>query len=430
MGLRPARGAAVFIAIIAVLLSFGAWWVHRSIPPLTGRVTLSGLSAPVNVRFDKFAIPHVLARSDADAWRAVGYLQGRDRLWQMELYRRAASGRLSELLGDATIAIDQRFLTLGLRLAAQGEWERTTPEVRTAFENHAAGVNAAMSVSRGQLPLEHQLLGLTPEPWTPVDSLAISKLFAWRLGENHRAELLRYELMNEIGIRGLELFPGSPEWAPVTLAPDKGQGVRGKGQRVRGEGHDIRYPPGLEWLSPDAHAMSNGWVIHGSRTASGRPILANDPHLAIEMPSVWWEVHVVSDTLNVAGVTIPGIPFIVIGHNERLGWGLTNVGSDVQDFFVEQLDPSRQRYRIGDEWVPLETRRHEIRVSGREQSVIFDVRSTRHGPVMNAADWQEAYPGDPALPPHLGETVLALRWHPVLEGNSAAAFEGLARATN
>jgi penicillin G amidase len=341
----------------------------------------------------------------------------------MELYRRAASGRLSELLGEATVAIDQRFLTLGLRVAAQREWERTTPDVRTAFENHAAGVNAAMFVGRGRLPLEHQLLGLTPEPWTPVDSLAISKLFAWRLGENHRAELIRYSLVQEIGPRGLELFPGSPEWAPVTLAPEKGRGVRGEGQ-------DFRYPPGLEWLSPDAHAMSNGWVIHGSRTASGRPILANDPHLAIEMPSVWWEVHVVSDTLNVAGVTIPGIPFIVIGHNERLGWGLTNVGSDVQDFFVEQLDPSRQRYRIGDEWVPLETRRHEIRVSGREQSVIFDVRSTRHGPVMNAADWQEAYPGDPALPPHLGETVLALRWHPVLEGNSAAAFEGLARATN
>jgi penicillin amidase len=349
----------------------------------------------------------------------------------MELYRRAASGRLSELLGDATVVIDQRFLTLGLRLAAEREWKRTTPQVRTAFENHAAGVNAAMSVSRGKFPLEHQLLGLMPEPWTPVDSLAISKLFAWRLGENHRAELLRYALVQEIGPRALELFPGSPDWAPVTLAPDTGQEARSKGR-------DVRYPPGLEWLSPDAHAMSNGWVIHGSRTASGRPILANDPHLAIELPSVWWEVHVVTDTLNVAGVTIPGIPFIVIGHNERLGWGLTNVGSDVQDFFVEQLDPSRQRYRVGDEWVPLETRRHEIRVSGRDEPVIFEVRSTRHGPVLNASDWQEAYPGDAALPAlssgegsaQLNETVLALRWHPVLEGNSAAAFDGLARSTS
>jgi penicillin amidase len=345
----------------------------------------------------------------------------------MELYRRAASGRLSELLGEVTVAIDQRFLTLGLRLAAEREWARTPPDVRTAFENFSAGVNAAMAVSARQRPLEMQLLGLTPEPWTPIDSLAISKLFAWRLGENHRAELLRYALFQEMGPRALELFPGAQGWAPVILAPSKGQTAWGEGQRYR-------YPPGLEWLSPDAHAMSNSWAIHGSRTASGRPILANDPHLAIEMPSVWWEVHVVAGALNVAGVTIPGIPFVVIGHNARVGWGLTNVGSDVQDFFVEQLDPSRQRYRVGDEWLPLQVRRHEIRVSGRDEPLVFDVPSTRHGPVRNAEDWYEVYPGDPALPglsSHLGETVLALKWHPVLDaGNAAAAFDGLARAAN
>jgi penicillin amidase len=175
--------------------------------------------------------------------------------------------------------------------------------------------------------------------------------------------------------------------------------------------------------------MGNSWVIHGSRTASGRPILANDPHLAIEMPSVWWEVHVVSDTLNVAGVTIPGIPFIVIGHNARIGWGLTNVGADVQDFFVEQLDPSRGFYRVGGDWVPLQMRRHEIRVRGRDAPVIFEVRTTRHGPIRNPDDWYEIYPGDAVPSERLDETVLALKWHPVLDGNAAAAFDGVARAT-
>ena len=174
--------------------------------------------------------------------------------------------------------------------------------------------------------------------------------------------------------------------------------------------------------------MSNSWVIHGSRTASGRPVLANDPHLAIELPSVWWEVHVVSGTLNVAGVTIPGIPFVVIGHNERIGWGLTNAGSDVQDFFVETLDPSRERYRVGGEWVPLQIRRHEIRVSGRNEPVIFDVRSTRHGPVRNPFEWFDVYAGDAALPAQLGETVLALKWQPVLEEDAAGAFDRLGRA--
>lgn len=444
----------MFVVLLAAA-TLAWWWIHRSLPPLDGRIPLPGLHGPVQVRFDLYAVPHVFTGSEVDAWRVVGYLQARDRLWQMELYRRAASGRLSELLGEPTISIDQRFLTLGLRMAAEREWSRTPEHIRTAFASYAAGVNAAMSTERGRLPLEHQLLGITPEPWTPVDSLAISKLFAWRLGENYRAELLRYALVGEMGERALELFPAQPAWAPQILGaagakrlrPE--QGAKSSSERERGwrppikaaaMGNSLRaaaeksatgaYPPGLEWLSPDAQAMSNSWVVHGSRTATGRPILANDPHLAVELPSVWWEVHVVAGTLSVAGVTIPGIPFVVIGHNERIGWGLTNLGSDVQDFFIEELDAARERYRVGDRWVPLEIRRHEIRVSGRRQPVTFHVRSTRHGPIRNAVDWFEPYAGDAPLPDAVGETVLALKWHPVLEANSAAAFDGLARAAN
>ena len=340
----------------------------------------------------------------------------------MELYRRAASGRLSELLGPATLAVDQRFLTLGLRVAAEREWARTPPDTRTAFENYAAGVNAVMNGDRGTLPLEHQLLGVAPEPWTPIDSVAISKLFAWRLGENHRAELLRWSLAAQIGPRALELFAPAADSAPVILPlTDQDTGTARLGELI--------YPPGLEWLSQDAHAMSNSWVIHGSRTASGRPILANDPHLAIEMPSPWWEVHIVSETLNVAGVTIAGIPFVVIGHNARIAWGLTNAGSDVQDFFVETIDPSRQHYRVGDAWVPLKIRQHQIRIRGRDEPVAFEVRSTRHGPVRNPQEWFDVYAGDAALPAQLGETVLALQWQPVLEEDSAGAFERLGRAS-
>jgi penicillin amidase len=420
---KAARGSAVGLTLLLAAAGLGWWWIHQSVPPLDGRLPLAGLHGTVEVRFDRFAVPHVFAGSDTDAWRAVGYLQARDRLWQMELYRRAASGRLSELLGEATIAVDQRFLTLGLRLAAEREWARTPHVIRTAFESFAAGVNTVIGADRRAMPLEHQLLGIAAEPWTPIDSLAISKLFAWRLGENHRAELLRYALVEELGPRAMELFPGATG-ATGALGAKGATGAQGA------IGAAGAYPPGLEWLSPDAHAMSNSWVVHGSRTASGRPILANDPHLAIEMPSVWWEVHVVSDSLNVAGVTIPGIPFVVIGHNARVGWGLTNVGSDVQDFFVEQLDPSRQRYRVGDEWVPLEVRRHDIRISGRDAPITFEVRSTRHGPVRNANDWQEVHAGDPSLSDTLGETALALKWDPVLDGNAAAAFDGLARATN
>ena len=433
--------------MLGSLFAIAWWWIHRSIAPLDGRIPLAGLSAPVEVRFDAFAVPHVFAGSDVDAWRAVGFLQARDRLWQMDLYRRAASGRLSELLGEPTIAVDQRFLTLGLRLAAEREWQQTAPDVRAAFEHYSAGVNAAIAVPRGRLPLEHQLLGVTPGPWTPIDSLAISKLFAWRLAENHRAELLRYALVEAVGPRALELFPSPPDWAPTVVessrigrladsqigrlkeSPDKSADrdfFLSANLRIRQSANPV---PGLEWLY-DSRAMSNAWVVHGSRTATGRPILANDPHLNVEMPSVWWEVHVVSDSLDVAGVTIPGIPFVVIGHNQHVGWGVTNVGTDVQDFFVERLDRERRQYQVGEQWLPLEIRRHEIRVRGRDQPFVFEVRSTRHGPVLGAERWRDLQPGDPPDTRPLPESVLALKWEVVQKPGAAAAFDRLARVRN
>ena len=450
MASKAASGAAVLLLLLVAVFAFGWWWIRRPILPLDGRLPLSGLLAPVEVRFDRFAIPHIYAGSDGDAWEAVGYLQARDRLWQMELYRRAASGRLSEVLGDDTIAIDRQFLTLELRRAAEVEWlriQRNAPGVRAAFERYAEGVNATMRVARGRLPLEIQLLRIQPEPWSPIDSLAIGKLFAWRLGENHTAELLRYSLVDAIGPRANELLPDMPEWAPTILDPRQGKGQRAEGRAVASRRSSVvslespvvsrqsrvasrPLPRGLEWLSPDARAMSNSWVVAGSRTASGRPLLANDPHLVMEMPSVWWEAHVVSDTLNVTGVTIPGIPFIVIGHNARLGWGLTNVGADVQDFFIEQLDSSRERYRVGDAWLPLEVTHHQIRVKGRDVPVEFDVRSTRHGPVLNTDAWRDVQPGPPSEPVRLDATVLALKWDAVFEGETAVAFDALARARN
>lgn len=232
MASKAASGAAVLLLLLVAVFAFGWWWIRRPILPLDGRLPLSGLLAPVEVRFDRFAIPHIYAGSDGDAWEAVGYLQARDRLWQMELYRRAASGRLSEVLGDDTIAIDRQFLTLELRRAAEVEWlriQRNAPGVRAAFERYAEGVNATMRVARGRLPLEIQLLRIQPEPWSPIDSLAIGKLFAWRLGENHTAELLRYSLVDAIGPRANELLPDMPEWAPTILDPRQGKGQRAEG---------------------------------------------------------------------------------------------------------------------------------------------------------------------------------------------------------
>ena len=376
MALRRARVRVVRTSVlaVAVILTLIWWWPRSVLPPLDGRIPLAGLERPVEVRFDAFGIPHISARSDGDAWMAVGYLQGRDRLWQMELYRRAASGRLAELLGENLVAIDQRFLTLGLRRAAELEWARAAPDVRQAVERYTAGVNAAMAADgRWKLPLELQLLRVQPSPWSPVDSLAIGKLFAWRLGENHAAELLRYALAQELGPRAADL-----------LGPEKGSE---KGSGVFFDGTDRKrlpisfpaMPAGLAWLSDDHHAASNSWVISGARTASGRPLLANDPHLTIEMPSVWWEVHVSADAgaagsaLNVTGVTIPGIPFVLIGHNDRIGWGVTNSGADVQDFL-------RRASRSGAPAISGVARERHVG-SAHDDSL----RDSREGPARSAA---------------------------------------------
>ena len=183
------------LAAVVLLLLAGStawWWARGSLPPLDGQVALPGLQAPVEVIFDAYGVPSAYAADIGDAWFAAGALHARDRLWQMELYRRVTLGRLSEVMGEPTIPIDQRFLTLGLRAAAEAEWERASPVVKAALERYAAGVNAVVSAQAGrQRPLEMQLLGITPAPWTPVDSLAIGRLLAWRLAENHQAELVR-----------------------------------------------------------------------------------------------------------------------------------------------------------------------------------------------------------------------------------------------
>jgi penicillin amidase len=441
--IRIRRWAAVLAILtsLGVLLAVAAFRLLTGlpVPRSSGEIVARGLRAPVEVLFDRWGVPHVYARDVDDAWFAAGYLQARERLWQMELYRRAASGRLSELFGEATLPADRRFAALALRRAAEAEWAAASPDVRLALARHAAGVNALIEgLGRFGRPLEFQLLGVTPEPWTPVDALAIGKLMAWRLAENRHGELVRGALRNAIGdVETARLMGPLPAWAPAVLgvpgaprgpaAPRAGRtpGIRTTTARV-GE-----LPAGLEWLATTARpAGSNSWVIAGRRTRSGRPLLANDPHLGIELPSIWYELHLVASGLDVTGATIPGEPFVVIGHNQWIAWGLTNTGADVQDFYVEDVDFAARTYLYENEWRPLGVRRATIGVRGRSSPEVYEIFSTRHGPLIaTEADWEEppvftARDGRPSVRP------LALRWAAVSTGQSAGAFAGIDRARN
>jgi penicillin amidase len=437
-------GALAILTSLGLVLAAAALRVVTGIPiPSTrGEIAVPGLRAPVEVLYDRWAVPHVYAGDAEDAWFAAGYLQARERLWQMELYRRAASGRLSELFGEATLPADRRFAALELRRAAEAEWAAASPDVRTALVRHAAGVNGAIKrLGRFGRPLEFQLLGVTPEPWTPIDALAIGKLMAWRLGENRHGELLRGALAREFGdTEATRLMGPLPPWAPSVLgtpetprplAPAPAPVKRSPAVRTTVASAITRLPAGLEWLATDARpAGSNSWAIAGRRTSSGRPLLANDPHLAIELPSIWYEMHLVASGLEVAGATIPGEPFVIIGHNQWIAWGLTNTGADVQDFYVEDVDFASRRYLYENEWLPLRVRRATTKVRGRAAPDVYEVFSTRHGPLMaTETDWEEppvfsARDGRPRVRP------LALRWEAASAGESAGAFARIDRARN
>jgi penicillin amidase len=426
---------------LALVLAAAVSWIASGVPvpAARGEIAVSGLGAPVEVLFDRWGVPHVYARDAEDVWFAAGYLQARERLWQMELYRRAASGRLSELFGEVTLPADRRFAALALRSAAESEWARASPDVRTALARHAAGVNAVVKrLGRFGRPLELQLLGVTPEPWTPIDALAIGKLMAWRLAENRHGELVRGALARAVGeVEAVRLMGPLPAWAPPVFGPAESPRTLlpalpplGVVLPTSGE-NATALPPGLEWLAATARpAGSNSWVVGGGRTKSGRPLLANDPHLGIEMPSIWYEMHLVAAGLEVAGATIPGEPFVIIGHNQWIAWGLTNTGADVQDFYVEEVDFASRKYLYENEWLPLRVDRAAISVRGRAKPETYEIFRTRHGPLIaTEADWEDP-PVFTARDPRPAVRPLALRWEALSSGETAGAFAAIDSARN
>ena len=435
------------ILLIPAVAAAGYWWAQKSLPVLDGQLSFPGLGAPVEVLIDPNGVPAIYARDGEDAYFAAGVLHARDRLWQMELYRRVAMGRLSQVMGDDTIEIDKRFLTLGLREAAQAEWERMAPQVKMTLERYAAGVNAVIAQlqTRQRLrPLEFQILRFMPAQWEPVDSLSIGRLLAWRLAENHHAELVRGAIARKYDVETALLLTGRyPANGPAILeGPGRTASVdtalQSPGAAVPPPTNAVperlaaQLPVGLEWLSATARrGNSNSWVLAARRTRGGYPMLANDPHLQIEFPSVWYEMHLVAADLDVIGVTIPGVPVVAIGHNARIAWGITNTGADVQDLALERIDVSGKRAFYRGEWVPVDTVQAEIPVRGRAQAVPFEIWKTRNGTIMADVDLEfEKVPAWLAPNDRVSgeQRAYSMRWD--ASGDLATAFHAINRAGN
>ena len=373
--LRRWHAGLAALALLGVLLAVGScsWF---ALPTYDGSESVAGLDAPVEIVRDAHAIPHIYAQSRRDGAFAMGYVHAQDRLWQLEMQRRIGAARLAEVVGEPGLATDKFLRTLGLYRVAERNFERLSPEAQAIYRAYAAGVNAYLETSSEILPPEFLLLGHEPEPWRPADSVVWLKIMAWDLGDNFEDELLRARLAGKLDLEQLRdlwaQHPDDPPPGPHAAAP----------------GFD---PSGIDFgalaaaLPGDGVSGfgSNGWVVSGDHTQSGKPLLANDPHLRLEVPSVWYLAHISTPEFEIVGATLPGLPFPLLGRTPNLAWGFTNTGPDVQDLFIERLDPDDPtRYLTPEGSVPFEVRSETIVVSG-EEPVELVVRETRHGPVVS-----------------------------------------------
>lgn len=380
-------GGLVVIALAAAGL--GYYLLSRSQPDYDAALTLAGLQDEVEVVRDANAVPHIYAKSDHDAYFALGLVHAQERLWQMEISRRGAQGRLAELFGAAALPLDRRLRALELHRLARASERFQTPETMAALDAYAEGVNAWIGVvneqASGRGAPEFFLFDEALSPWTPTDSLAILKLMALRLTSAAEMETKRAKLLRQIEPEQLEdLFPLYPDPGMIALpafaSAYPGLKMPDATRRAAAEG-DAGW---LEaWFFPRAGfgGASNAWAVDGKRSATGAPLMANDPHLWLSAPSVWMLVHVEFPETGVIGGSLPGVPAVLVGRNRKLAWGLTTVGMDDQDVYIEKLNPDNpNEYLTPDGWAPFTTRTETIRVKGAPEETAT-LRWTRHGPV-------------------------------------------------
>ena len=347
----------------------------RRLPPTEGELTLDGLVSEVKVVRDRWGVPHIYATNDWDLFFAQGYVHAQDRLFQMDIARRLALGRLSEIFGEMALETDRMVRTFGFNRIARAEWQAFPADLRDLLEAYAAGVNAFLTAEAEHLEVAFSLLRYTPEPWQPVDSLAIVRLMVWELSHGWQGELVRGELAEAVGPEhAADWEPHYPETNPLTLP----EGIEFNrldpdGRLHRAEGPFLRRGQG-----------SNVWAVAASRSATGAPVLANDMHLKVSVPGVWYENHLEAGDFRVGGVSLAGVPLVLVGHNDRIGWGITLAYTDAEDLFVERFDPANpRRYRFGDGWREAEEATEVITVKGRSEPVFEKVLITHHGPVIS-----------------------------------------------
>ncbi|MGG3913011.1 penicillin acylase family protein [Rossellomorea vietnamensis] len=401
--------AGSILFILLGLLIFANYYIDRSLPVTSGTITLKGLSKEVTIIRDEDGVPHIQAQNEKDLYMAQGYVQAQDRLFQMDLSRRQASGRLSEVVGEKAVDRDKFFRTFGLRRAAEVSFTAYPDEAKQLLGWYAEGVNAYMEEAKdgGRLPIEFTLLGYKPEKWTPIDSLTIGKYMAFDLGGHWQGQAFRYwALENLPKEKAYDLFPTYPKDAPTILS-DIGE------SQV-----DFKQSFAAAVIPPEFNG-SNNWVVSGEKTKSGKPLLADDPHLSLGTPSIWYQMQLESPEVNVSGVIFAGIPGIILGHNEQIAWGVTNTGPDVQDLYIEKRSEEDPNLFLYDgEWEKATIVQEPIKVKDGE-TIPYKVTITRHGPVISEFAHQDD-----------AKEVMAMRWTALDPSLELSAIININKAKN
>lgn len=460
----------VFLWILVALLVIGLigaglafWTVQRSFPTTEGTIEVPGVENEVTVTRDAQGIPQITAETPHDLFLAQGYVQAQDRFWEMDFRRHVTSGRLSEMFGESQVGTDTFIRTLGWRAVAEQEVEALDDTSREYYEAYADGVNAYLdSHSGADASLEYAVLGFqnadySPEPWTPADSIAWLKAMAWDLRSNLEQEIDRSILGTTLSSNQIsKLFPTYPyDTNPTIVTEPSVQSVAPPIEQNQDAAADPAaldaVAPQLEQLSDLLHGMptllgeagsdigSNSWVVSGKHTATGEPLLANDPHLGPAMPSVWYQMGLHCSTLSeecpfdVTGFTFSGLPGVVIGHNKQIAWGFTNLGPDVADLYIEKVDTQEATYRLDGKDLPLDVRTETISVAGGDD-VEVTIRSTKRGPIVSGLTGDYTTIANDAADhadPAEGESLaVSLQWTALTPGNTPQAIFAMNSATD
>ncbi len=418
--LKITLGVAVTLfAITIALFFFFRYLIIKSFPDYEGEISLSNLNGTVEIYRDEFAVPHIFAEDEHDLMFAVGYVHAQERLWQMDIMRRAGDGRLSEVLGAATVDFDRLFRTIDIRGSSKNIEAELNPEIRSALQAYADGVNAFIKSHKGKYPIEFDMIGYEPEPWQVYHTILLSRLMAWELNLAWWVDLSLGRIVEKVGLeKASEIFPQFPFSSPTIISKmtEKGKSLTFNSPLYRGissvEGFMKVAQSYRQFFNIDASGVgSNSWVIDSSRSLSGKPIIANDPHLGLPAPAKWFEMHLHAPGWNVAGVSLPGSPFIIIGHNMKIAWALTNAMIDESDFYIEKIDSTKldnvkqdkiPLYYIHDKKsLPIESREEQIFI-GKDDSITINIRRTHHGPIIS-----DVYTSDEKA---AGGKLISMRW--------------------